>query len=86
MKPEVDLEEPRVGQRAGPAVQQIWGDMCYRGYRGPGFSQPAENRKLLPQVVAVQLLSHVRFYVIPWTAAQQPVFHYLLELAQIHVH
>ena len=61
-----------MGQRAGPAVQQIWGDMCYRGYRGPGFSQPAENRKLLPQVVAVQSLSHVGFYVIPWTAAQQP--------------
>ena len=85
-KPEVDLEEPRVGQRAGPAVQQIRGHMCYRGYCGPGFKRPAENRKLLPRVVVVQLLNHVGFYVIPWTAARQPVFHCLLELAQIHVH
>ena len=38
-------------------------------------------------LVVVQLLSDVQFFVTPWTAAPGfPVLHYLLELAQTHVH
>ena len=39
-------------------------------------------------VVAVQLLSHVRLFVTPWTAARQgfPVLHYLPEFAQTRIH
>ena len=38
-------------------------------------------------VIVVQLLSHVQFFVTPWTAASGfPVLDYLLELAQSHVH
>ena len=38
--------------------------------------------------VFVQLLSHVRLFVTPWTAAHTgfPVLHYLPECAQTHVH
>ena len=37
--------------------------------------------------IFVQLLSHVRLFVTPWTAAHQAsVLHYLPELVQIHVH
>ena len=36
-------------------------------------------------VVAVQSLSHVWLFVIPWTAGSS-ISHYLLEFAQIHVH
>ena len=35
--------------------------------------------------VAVQLLSHVRLFATPWTAAHFPGLHHLLELAQTHV-
>ena len=38
-------------------------------------------------LVVVQLLSDVQVFVTPWTAAPGfPVLHYLLELAQTHVH
>ena len=37
--------------------------------------------------IVVQLLSHVRLFVTPWTAAcQASVFHHLPEFAQTHVH
>ena len=36
----------------------------------------------------IQLLSHVRLFVTPWTASTPgfPVLHYLSEFAQVHVH
>ena len=39
-------------------------------------------------MIVAQSLSHVRLFVIPWTAARQafPVHHQLLELAQTHGH
>jgi len=39
-------------------------------------------------MIVAQSLSHVRLFVIPWTAARQafPVHHQLLEFTQTHVH
>ena len=52
------------------------------------FTQDASLSTFWFIVVAVQLLSHVRLFVTPWTAARQsfPVLHYLPEFAQTHVH
>ena len=52
------------------------------------FTQDASLSTFWFIVVAVQLLSHVRLFVTPWTAAGQgfPVLHYLPEFAQTRVH
>ena len=42
--------------------------------------------KLFWYIVAIQSLSHVRLFVIPWTAARQISLHHLLEFAQTQVH
>ena len=36
--------------------------------------------------IVVQLISRVQLLSTPWTAAHQPAFHHLPELAQTHVH
>ena len=42
----------------------------------------------LQGIVVVQLLSHIRLFAVPWTAARQatPALHCLPEFAQTHVH
>ena len=48
-------------------------------------SQPFTGFSLLPRVIVVQSLSHVRFLEIPWTAAHQASLSFTLsQFAQIH--
>ena len=48
---------------------------------------PSNNHFSPANVVVVQSISRVQFFVTPWTAAcQTSVLHYLLEFSQIHVH
>ena len=63
-----------------------WESDLYTGY---------QVRLRFKNEIVVQLLSHVRLFVTPWTAASDPwtdaspgipVFHYLLGFTQIHVH
>ena len=53
---------------------------------GPG-QVDSYSTVFLEVVVVIQSLSHVRFFVTPWTGTPGfPVLHYFPEFAQTHVH
>ena len=66
--------------------------MCYSpwGHKEIGMTQRLNNyqtwKEGTHQLSSVHLLSHVRLFATPWTAARLPVHHQLPELAQTHVH
>ena len=57
---------------------------CFEGHWGLITGAPQDWGEQTPLFVVVQLLSRVWLFVTPWTVF--PVFHYLPEFAQVHVH
>ena len=63
------------------------GKNFYCGFCWKEQARLFQEEQVLDWPVVLQLLSDVQFFMTPWTAAPGfPVLHYLLELAQTHVH